>query len=269
MRALAIGAALAAFAFALSPAQASAQSLDLLPNPVDDDGQVTLGEVFDGAGAAAGMVVARRSGPTVVIESATLQAAARQAGLNWANPMGLRRVVVRGAAVAAAPASVAGQTPAQQTARPSTAVASAPAGRTVEVLTYARSLAAGDIIQPEDVIWSTVQAHQAAGGAPSDAEQVIGMTARRALRAGSAVAVRDLTSPQVIARNDAVEVAFVAGGVRLTVTGRATRAAAVGEPLQIINSQSGRAIDAVATGPGRAVAGPAAHTVRTQQFASR
>lgn len=144
-------------------------------------------------------------------------------------------------------------------------------GATVEVLTYARSLAAGDIIQPADVVWSTVQAHQAPAGGPQDADQVVGLSAKRALRAGAVVTSRDLASPQVIARNDMVEVAYVVGGVELTVTGKATRNASAGEPLPVLNVQSGRTIDAVAVGPGRAVAGPAAQMARAnpQQFAAR
>lgn len=237
---------------------AVAGPVDLLPNPVDDDGRVTLGEIFQGAGAASDVVVAERPGPSVVIDAARLQSVARQSGLEWANPMGLRRVIVRAGLVDAMPAgSVSAQGAAH--AVPDRAA-------TVEVLIYARSLAAGEIIQPEDVVWSSVQSHQAAGGGPADAERVIGLSARRALRAGAPVATRDLASPQVIARNDAVEVAFVSGGVRLTVTGRATRNAAIGDPVPVVNATSGRTIDAVATGPGQAVAGPAA---RSQQFASR
>jgi flagella basal body P-ring formation protein FlgA len=141
----------------------------------------------------------------------------------------------------------------------------------MSVLTYARNLAAGDVVQPEDVVWTDVQAHLAAGGGPSDAEQVIGLSARRALRAGAVVGARDLAAPQVIARNDTVEVAFVAGGVTLTVTGRAMRNAAVGEPVTITNLTSGRQIEAVATGPGQAVAGPQAQVARANaaQYALR
>ena len=97
------------------------------------------------------------------------------------------------------------------------------------------------------------------------------LTARRALRSGAPVAVRDLTAPQVIARNDMVEVAFISGGVKLTVTGRATRNAAAGEAVPIVNLTSGRTIDAVAVAPGRAVAGPAAQIARTDStaFAAR
>ena len=233
---------------------ALAGPVSLRVNPVDDDGRVTLGDIFDGAGSAEGVVVASRAGPSVVFEAGQLQGLALRSGLQWSNPQNLRRVVVRQGAASPAVASASATA-----ARP---------GATVEVLAYARNLAAGDIVQPEDVVWSTVQAHQAASGAPQDAEQVIGLSAKRALRAGTAVAGRDLASPQVIARNDMVEVAFVSGGVRLTITGRATRNAAVGEPVPVLNLQSGRTIDAVATGPGRAMTGPGARA-SSSQFAAR
>lgn len=257
MRALTL---IAALVLAAGPALAG--PVTLRANPVDEDGRVTLGDIFEGAGAASGVVVASRAGPSVVFEAGQLQALAARSGLQWANPQNLRRVVVRNAALA--PGAVVPA--AASVARPA-----ATAGATVPVLTYARNLAAGDVVQPEDVVWTDVQAHLAAGGGPSDAEQVIGLSARRALRAGAVVGARDLAAPQVIARNDTVEVAFVAGGVTLTVTGRAMRNAAVGEPVTITNLTSGRQIEAVATGPGQAVAGPQAQAARANaaQYALR
>ena len=256
IRSLSLALALAALA-----APALAGPVSLLPDPTDDDGRVTLGELFDDAGAAANVVVGQRHGATAVFEASQIQAAARRAGLEWSNPQGLRRIVVR----------EGGAVPAEASARPAAATVASRPGATVEVLTYARSLAAGDIVQPSDVIWSTVQAHQAPAGGPQDADQVVGLSAKRALRAGAAVTSRDLASPQVIARNDLVEVAYIVGGVELTVTGKATRDASAGEAVPVLNVQSGRTIDAVAVSPGRAVAGPAAQTARAnpQQFAAR
>ena len=244
-------------ALALITGPALADPVTLKVNPVDDDGRVTLGDIFDNAGSAANVQVASRAGPSVILEAGQLQGLAMRSGLHWANPQGLRRVVVR-----------QGTGSVVQTA--STSVVAARPGNTLEVLTYGRNLSAGDIVQPEDVVWGQVQAHQAPSGAPSDAEQVIGLSAKRALRAGAAVASRDLASPQVIARNDMVQVSFVTGGVKLTVTGRATRNASIGEAVAILNVQSGRTIDAVASGPGQAIAGPAAQTARSPlQFAAR
>lgn len=118
MRALILGAAAAL----LVAAPALAGPVSLKANPVDVDGAVTLGDVFDGAGSAAGVVVGRRSGPSVVFEAGQLQTLARQAGLDWANPNGLRRVVVRHAAAAPAdaapPAAAAAPVPASPAPAP-------------------------------------------------------------------------------------------------------------------------------------------------------
>lgn len=202
MRALILGCVLALAA----AAPAFAGPVALKANPVDDDGQVTLGDIFDGAGTAANVVVGRRTGPSIVFEAGQLQATARQAGLDWANPTGLRRVVVRNAALA-----------------PSGAAA-APAGTA--------DIPAATPVRP----------------AP----------ARPAAYAD-----------RVISRNDTVEVLYEVGGVRLTITGRAEGNAAEGQRIAVRNLQSGRVIDAVATGPGQAIAGPAAQALRTQQLAAR
>lgn len=198
---LAVAAGAVALGAPLSGA-AWAGTVALKANPVDEDGRVTLGEIFDGAGAAADVVVAQRVGPSVVLQAGELQAQARQAGLTWDNPSGLRRVAVRQATSAARPARSQDQSPATATRA---AFASAPAG------------------QP------------------------------------------------VIARNDIVRVTYQVGGVNLSVMGKAMRSAAVGEPVAVLNTSSNRIIDAVASGPGQAVAGPAAATVRAnpQQFAAR
>lgn len=178
--------------------------VSLKSNPVDTDGQVTFGDLFDGAGAASDVVVGRRIGPSIVFEASQLQGLARQSGLDWANPTGLRRVVVR--------QGMQGQVSSASAASPAT-----PLPVTTTALAPARSAYAD----------------------------------------------------RVISRNDLVEVAFESGGIRLTVTGRAQRNAAMGEPVAVLNLQSGRTIDAVATGPGRAIAGPAAQTARSNQFAAR
>lgn len=178
----------------------------LRANPVDDDGRVTLGDLFEGAGAASDVAVAQRVGPSVVLEAGQLQAQARQAGLDWSNPNGLRRVAVRRSAGPVQTASEAPQMDAVQPAQP---------------------------------------------------------VARAAYRPGAA--------PQVIARNDMVRVTYQVGGVNLAVMGKAMRSAGLGEPVAIMNTTSNRVIDAVASGPGQAIAGPAGDAARAnpQQFAAR
>nr|WP_314526249.1 flagella basal body P-ring formation protein FlgA [uncultured Brevundimonas sp.] len=194
---------LAAAACAFSSA-AWAGPVVLRANPVDDDGRVTLGDLFEGAGAAANVVVAQRVGPSVVLEAGQLQSQARQAGLDWANPNGLRRVAVRRA--------------------------EAPVPGMAETVS-----------------------------APAD------------IPPAARVAYRPAGAQQVIARNDMVRVTYQVGGVNLAVMGKAMRSAGLGEPVAIMNTASNRVIDAVASGPGQAVAGPAADAARAapQQFAAR
>jgi flagella basal body P-ring formation protein FlgA len=206
MRALSLIAALGLLA---SPAFAG--PVTLKANPVDDDGRVTLGDVFDGAGPAANFVLASRAGPSVVFEASQLQAIASRNGLQWANPNGLRRVVVREASLAPATGG--------------NAVTAATAGPPA-------------LTRPAPTVVAPLQ--------------------------------RQARAARVIARNDMIEVAYAVGGVTLTVTGRATRDAAAGENVPILNVASGRTIDAVAIGPGRAITGPEAQAARAQlQFASR
>ena len=198
-RTLILSAAACAFA-----GSAWAGPVVLRANPVDDDGRVTLGDLFEGAGPAADVMVAQRVGPSVVLEAGQLQAQARQAGLDWANPNGLRRVAVRRA-----------EAPVQ-------GMAEAPA--------------ASAAVQP---------------------------TARAAYRPGPV--------QPVIARNDMVRVTYQVGGVNLAVMGKAMRSAGLGEPVAVMNTASNRVIDAVASGPGQAIAGPGADMARAnpQQFAAR
>lgn len=236
-----------ALALILAATPALAGPVELTPQPVDDDGVVTLGELFDDAGSASGVQVARRTGATVVLDAAQVQSLARRHGLQWSNAQGIRRIIVR--------ASGSGGGASQTTAARSAA--------TIEVLTYARSLAAGEVVQPEDVVWTEVQAHQARADGPQDAEEIIGQAARRALRAGSVVRAADLSSPQVIARGDTIEVVYRSGGVSLSLRARALEAATAGEAFRAQNIESGRTIEVVALEPGRALVGPAAQAARS------
>lgn len=223
---------------ALSAGPALAGEVALKADVADADGRVTLGDLFDGAGGAAEVLVATRTGPSVVLDAGAVQGLARRAGLTWSNPQGLRRIVVRGGA-------------------PTPAVA---ARGNVEVLTWTRSLAAGEIVQPEDLIWAKVAA--APADAPRDADAVIGMAARRPLREGSVVALRDVVARQVIKAGDTVEVVWSDGAVTLALQARALGPAAVGQSFNVQNPASKKVIEAVATAPGRAVTGPEAQRLK-------
>lgn len=243
MKAAALLAALAAAGALASPALAGT-AVSLKADTVSADAVVTLGDLFDGAGGAAATPVASRTGALVVLNARAVQIAAARAGLDWANAEGLKTIVVSG---------VAGG------ARGGGAGPAAARGN-IEVLTYARSLQAGEIVQPQDLVWGKAAA--APADAPSDADAAIGLAARRPLRAGAAVSARDLGAAQVIKAGETITVTFAAEGISLSLEGKAMSAAGVGETLNVQNTGSKKIIQAVATGPGQAVVGPAAASLR-------
>jgi len=59
-----------------------------------------------------------------------------------------------------------------------------------------------------------------------------------------------------------VTVSFASEGISLSLEGKAMSAAGVGELLNVQNTASKKIIQAVVTGPGQAVVGPAAATLK-------
>jgi flagella basal body P-ring formation protein FlgA len=197
-----------------------------------------------------------------VLDAQQVQAIARSRGLDWANPNGYRRLVIRVALDEAAPA------PASPTIQTRTPVAAPPAEKTVEALTWSHNVTAGDVIRQEDVAWTRQPARLIPGDAPRDPDLVVGMAARHALREGAPVANHDMAALKVIHRDQQIEVVFNLDGVRLALTGQAMGDAAVGETVQVLNTQSKKTIEAVATGPGRAAVGVSPDTARLQHLAT-
>jgi flagella basal body P-ring formation protein FlgA len=226
---------------AATPALAG-QPVALRADTSDADGLVTLGDLFEGAGVAAKAPVATRGGPTLVLNAAAVQAAARRSGLDWANAEGIKTIVVRGGDTA-----------------PRTAAA-APRGN-VEVLTYARSLAAGEIVQPSDLVWGKAAA--VPGDAPSDADAVIGLAAKRPLRAGAVVLARDVAAAQVVKVGEVITVTYEDDGISLSLQARALSAGAAGDVINVQNTSSKKTIQAVVAGPGAAIVGPAADALKS------
>jgi len=245
MKALARIAVAGAVAAALASPALAGIAVTLKPDTVSADAVVTLGDLFAGAGAAAGVPVAGRTGALVILNARAVQLAAARAGLDWANAEGLRTIVVTGAASGA---------------RTAGASAAAASRGNVDVLTFARSLQTGEIVQPQDLIWGKAAA--APADAPSDADAVIGLAAKRPLRAGAAVAARDVGAAQVIKAGETITVSFAAEGISLSLEGKAMSAAGVGETVNVQNTLSKKIIQAVAVGPGQAVVGPAAASLK-------
>lgn len=208
---------------------------------VSASGPITLGDLFDNSGQASGVIIGNGApaGMSAVLDAGAVQRIARTHGLDWDNPQGLQRIVV-----------------------PSAGPAVAGAGPTVEVLTYSRSLTAGEVVQPTDLAFGKVPGFAVPPDAPRDADGVIGKVVRRPMRAGSAVAAHDLSNAILVKRDDVVEVSYHTDGISLTLQGKAMADAAAGEPVAIQNTASKKIIQAVVSGADEAVVGPEAEALR-------
>jgi flagellar basal body P-ring formation protein FlgA len=227
---------LAAPAFAGTPVTLNARI-------VDASGHVTLGELFDDAGPARDIVVAERTGQSVVLDAAAVKTFARRYGLDWDNPTGISRIIVRGDATGLAPS------------------------QNREVLTYTHSLTVGEIVQGSDLVWAKLAA--APVDAPSGVDAVIGMAAKRPLREGDPVLVHDITAPLVIKAGETVNVTYAADSITLTLQARAMTNAAAGDSLNVLNTASKKQIEVVATGPDQAVVGPEAARLKADRNPSQ
>ncbi|HEX7885254.1 MAG TPA: flagellar basal body P-ring formation chaperone FlgA [Phenylobacterium sp.] len=235
---------------ALAAPALAATPVTLKADAADADGIVTLGEIFDGAGAAGATPIASRTGASVMLNAAAVRGAAYRAGLDWPNAEGLRQIVVRSGAPVG-PTAIA-------------------ARGNVDVLTWARSIGAGELVQPADLIWT--KAAMAPADAPNDADAVIGLAARRPLRAGAVVAARDVSAPVVVKANEIVTLTYDNESVSLALQGKALSGGAVGDTINVQNVTSKKTVQAVVTGPGQAAVGPAAEQlklVRSSRYALR
>ncbi|MFY8210637.1 MAG: flagellar basal body P-ring formation chaperone FlgA [Caulobacter sp.] len=267
MKAFLLAAAATLVITALSAPAFAGTPVTLRMDTTDADGRITLGDLFDGvSGPAANVVVAARMGATAVLEAGQVQMSARRAGYDWTNANGVRRIIVREgvdnggvSSTATAGAQLAG-------AR----LAGAPRAN-VEVLAYARSLSAGEIVQPQDLIW--VKMAGAPADAPRDADAVIGLAAKRPLREGAPVGMKDVAAAQVIKSGDLITITYEDGGISLSLQGKAMAGAAAGDVFAVQNTLSKKIIQAVAVGPGAAAVGPQAQSLQARsqplRFAAR
>ena len=239
MRGLTLIGAMLAAALALAQPALAGQPVSLR-DQTQAAGPITLGDLFDNIGSAGAVVIGSGApaGQSAVLDAGAVQRIARAHGLDWDNPSGLQRILVQ---------SIGGP---------------ALADRTTEVLTYARSLTAGEVVQPTDVAFGKVPSFAVPPDAPRDADSVIGKVARRPLRAGSAVAERDLSNAILVKRDDLVEVGYHTDGISLILQGKAMADAAAGDPVAIQNMTSKKVIQAIVTGPDQAVVGPEAEAIR-------
>jgi flagella basal body P-ring formation protein FlgA len=122
---------------------------------------------------------------------------------------------------------------------------------TVEVAVPVRALARGDIVRAADVSIVRRPKSEVSGEPPASPNEVIGMSARRAVRLGVALRVADLMKPELVLRNENVTLQYVVPGIVLTLRGKALESGAEGDTVSVLNIQSKRTVQGTVSGLGR------------------
>ena len=114
-----------------------------------------------------------------------------------------------------------------------------------EVPVLTRRLKHGEEIRRQDIEWIEVENREISRNTVLDAEEMVGMSLRRPVSPGKMVRSGDLQLPIVIKKNSLVTVELVAGGMQLTIQGRALDNGARGEAIRIVNLQSNKTLTGV------------------------
>jgi len=127
--------------------------------------------------------------------------------------------------------------------------------RYVDVPVLAMDIDRGQIIGPQHL--TMVRSSSPDAARFSGMAEIVGMAARRRLRAGTTPGAGDIERPRVVQRNNLVTITFQMPGLMLSAQGRALEDGAVGDTVSVRNVSSNRVIQAVAESEGRvSVAAP-------------
>lgn len=120
----------------------------------------------------------------------------------------------------------------------------------VEVPAAARDMAVGETISAADLTTIEVAADRLSGALLTSHESLVGLAARRPLRARSPLFTYDVRKPVLIKKGELVTIVFGLPGIELTAQGQAQADAASGDTIAVLNTHSRRTVEARVTGAG-------------------
>jgi flagella basal body P-ring formation protein FlgA len=125
---------------------------------------------------------------------------------------------------------------------------------TIELMTkaprLAKTLPTGTILSSADFEFADVPLATADAGGYADINQLVGKQLVRQARGGIMLKATDVTDPKVVTRNTLVTVILKSGPMTLTVKGTALTTAAVGEPVDVLNTVTKKILHGVARPDG-------------------
>ncbi len=117
-----------------------------------------------------------------------------------------------------------------------------------EVPVLARRILAGEIVKKEDVKWINVRVDRIQSNTLLNAEDLIGKTPRRGLRAGVPLRAQQIRRPLLVTKGDMVTIMLKRPGMELSARGRAVEDGSKGDTIRVANSQSKNIIETVVLG---------------------
>jgi flagellar basal body P-ring formation protein FlgA len=125
---------------------------------------------------------------------------------------------------------------------------------TIELMTkaprLAKTLPTGTILSSADFEFADVPLATADAGGYADLNQLVGKQLVRQARGGIMLKATDVADPKVVTRNTLVTVILKSGPMTLTVKGAALTTAAIGEPVDVLNTVTKKILHGVARPDG-------------------
>jgi flagella basal body P-ring formation protein FlgA len=109
---------------------------------------------------------------------------------------------------------------------------------TAEIVVVARALGRGETLRESDILVERRPRAEIASDTVTKSSAVLGLAARRALRAGQTLRPADLMKPDLVGRNEIVTIVFEVPGITLTARGKSVDAGAEGYTVCLLNLQS-------------------------------
>jgi flagella basal body P-ring formation protein FlgA len=121
---------------------------------------------------------------------------------------------------------------------------------TIEVAVVSRPLARGEIVKVSDVTIERRPRADFLNEPAAAAGEVVGMAARRNVRANQPLRMADLMKPELVQRGDIVTLHYEVPGIVLSMRGKALESGTLGDTVNVLNEQSKRTIQGVVTAQG-------------------
>ncbi len=116
--------------------------------------------------------------------------------------------------------------------------------RLISVPVLKSTLGNGDIIGAGDITWAEIKHSTLQSDMMLQDTDLIGLTPRRLVAAGTPMRSRELERPQLVSRGAMITIAYRDGPLALTARGKAMQNGAKGDLIRVVNTASNRTVEA-------------------------